>query len=273
MMLAARKVPILCDAPPREFFATTKGPALNSDDLSEMGPIDYLLVEWPGRQPKGEVAPHLVDLVERGLIRILDLAFIAKGEDGSVTGIELADLGGDVAELAIFEGASSGLLSDEDVSEAGNALEPGTSAALLVFENTWAAPFASAVRRSGGQLVASGRIPVQAVLAALDAAEASSRRRPTVPGLLRGVARTAVIAGTATSVSNRVSRRQGQRWAQQEAPQQQYAPAPEAAPAAAPAPAGGESSLIDQLKQLGELKSQGILTEEEFAAQKAKLLG
>jgi hypothetical protein len=91
-----------------------------------------------------------------------------------------------------------------------------------------------------------------------------------MPGLLRGVARTAVIAGTATAVSNRVSKRQGERWSQQEAPQQQ-APAPEAAPAAA-APAG-EPSLIDQLKQLGELKSQGILTEEEFAAQKAKLLG
>jgi hypothetical protein len=93
-----------------------------------------------------------------------------------------------------------------------------------------------------------------------------------MPGLLRGVARTAVIAGTATSVSNRVSRRQGQRWAQQEAqeapPQQAYAPPPQAAPA----PAGGESSVIDQLKELGELKSQGILTEEEFAAQKAKLL-
>lgn len=92
-----------------------------------------------------------------------------------------------------------------------------------------------------------------------------------MPGLLRGVARTAVIAGTATAVSNRVSKRQGERWSQQEGPQQQ-APAPEAAPApAAAAPAGG-SSLIDQLKELGELKSQGILTEEEFAAQKAKLL-
>ncbi len=147
---------------------------MNGDDVNEMGPIDYLLVEWPGRQPNGEVAPHLVDLVDRGLIRILDLAFIAKGEDGSVVGMELADLGGEVAELSIFEGAASGLLSDEDIDEAGGALEPGTSAALLVFENTWAAPFATAVRRSGGQLVASGRIPVQAVLAALDAAEANS---------------------------------------------------------------------------------------------------
>jgi uncharacterized protein DUF6325 len=150
----------------------TKGAGLSVEEFNEMGPIDYILVEWPGRQPKGEVAPHLVDLVDRGLIRILDLAFIAKAEDGSVAGLEIAEVGGEVAELAIFEGASSGLLADEDIAEAGGALEPGTSAALLVFENTWAAPFASAMRRSGGQLVASGRIPIQAVLAALDAAEA-----------------------------------------------------------------------------------------------------
>jgi uncharacterized membrane protein len=144
----------------------------SGEQFDEIGPIDYILVEWPGRQPNGEVAPHLVQLVDRGLIRILDLAFIAKGEDGSVAALEIAEVGGAVAELAVFEGAASGLLSDDDVTEAGAALAPGTSAALLVFENTWAAPFATAVRRSGGQLVASGRIPVQAVLAALDAAEA-----------------------------------------------------------------------------------------------------
>jgi uncharacterized membrane protein len=142
------------------------------DESVELGPIDYVLVEWPGRQPNGEVAPHLVDLVDRGLIRILDLAFVAKDEDGTVAGLELADLGDGAAELEVFEGASSGLLSDDDLTEAAAALEPGTSAALLVFENTWAAPFAAAVLRSGGQLVASGRIPVEDVLAALDAAEA-----------------------------------------------------------------------------------------------------
>ncbi len=137
-----------------------------------MGPIDYVLVEWPGRQPTGEAAPHLIDLVDRGLIRILDLTFIAKAEDGSVAVLEIADLGDEVEAFAAFEGASSGMLSEEDTSEAATALEPGTSAALLVYENRWAAPFAGAVRRSGGQLVASGRIPVQDVLAALDAAEA-----------------------------------------------------------------------------------------------------
>jgi hypothetical protein len=151
----------------------SRGTDLNGDEINEMGPIDYLIVEWPGRQPTGEALPHLIDLVDRGLIRVLDLSFITKGEDGSVATLEIADLGDEVDVFADFEGASSGLLGDDDVAEAGNALEPGTSAALLVYENRWAAPFAAAVRRSGGQLVASGRIPVQAVLAALDAAEAS----------------------------------------------------------------------------------------------------
>jgi Family of unknown function (DUF6325) len=102
---------------------------------------------------------------------VLDLAFIAKAEDGSVAGLEIKDLGDQVEELKMFEGASSGLLTDEDTVEAAAALEPGTSAALLVYENRWAAPFAIAARKSGGQLVANGRIPVQALLAALDAAE------------------------------------------------------------------------------------------------------
>lgn len=137
----------------------------------EMGPIDYLVIEWPGRQPTGEAAPYLIDLVDRGLIRILDLAFIAKGEDGSVTRLEIADLGDEVEEYAVFVGASSGLLSDEDTDEASAVLEPGTSAALLVYENVWAGPFAAAVRRSGGQLVSSGRIPTQTLIAALDATE------------------------------------------------------------------------------------------------------
>lgn len=141
---------------------------------AEVGPIDYLLIEWKGRQPNGEVAPVVVDLVDRGLIRVLDVVFVTKDEDGNVAALELADLGGEVAELAVFEGASSGLLGDDDVAQAGDVLEPGTSAALLVFENSWAAPFVAAVRRSGGELVASGRIPAEDVLAALDAAEANA---------------------------------------------------------------------------------------------------
>ena len=144
---------------------------MNTEELDEMGPIDYLLVEWPGRQPTGEAVPYLVDLVDRGLIRVLDLAFITKDEDGNVAGLDIADVGAEVPEMKVFEGASSGLLGDDDITEAAVALEPGTSAAVLVYENSWAGPFASAVRRSGGQLVASGRIPVQAILAALEEAE------------------------------------------------------------------------------------------------------
>lgn len=145
----------------------------NIEDV-EMGPVDYLVIEWPGRQPTGEAMPYLVDLVDRGLIRLLDLTFITKGEDGSVTRVEIADLGEQEQEFAVFAGVESGLLSDEDANEAAAALEPGTSAALLVYENRWAVPFATAVRRGGGQLVASGRIPVQALISALDAAEAAA---------------------------------------------------------------------------------------------------
>lgn len=137
------------------------------DAIEEMGPIDYLLVEWTGRQPNGELAPHLVDLVDRGLVRILDLVFMTKAEDGTVEAIEL----GELPELAVFEGVSSGLVDEEDLAEAGAVMEPGTSAALLIYENTWAAPFAVAMRKSGGQVVSSGRIPVQQILAALEAAE------------------------------------------------------------------------------------------------------
>ena len=145
---------------------------MSADELEEMGPIDYLIIEWPNRQPTGEAAPILVDLVDRGLVRVIDIAFLAKGEDGSVTTLELSSLAQQSESLKELAGASSGLLSDEDAEEAAAALEPGSSAAILVYENRWAAPFAAALRRSGGQLVASGRIPVQSILASLDATEA-----------------------------------------------------------------------------------------------------
>jgi uncharacterized membrane protein len=146
-----------------------------SDEFDEMGPIDYVVIEWTGRQPSGEVAPLLLDLVDRGIVRILDIAFVSKGDDGSVSRLEIHNFGDDGAAFADFEGASSGLMDDDDLAEAASALEPGTSAAVLVWENRWAAPVASALRRSGGQLVASGRIPVQAILASLEAAEATDR--------------------------------------------------------------------------------------------------
>ena len=146
---------------------------MGTDELDEMGPIDYLIVEWPGRQPTGEAAPILVDLVDRGVIRVIDLAFLSKGEDGSVTILDIGSLAEQSGSLKELVGASSGLLSEEDAEEAATALDPGSSAAILVYENRWAAPFATALRRSGAQLVANGRIPVQAILAALDAADES----------------------------------------------------------------------------------------------------
>jgi hypothetical protein len=144
-----------------------------TDELDQLGPIDYIVVEWPGKQPTGEAAPLLVDLVDRGLIRIIDLAFMRKAEDGSIETMEIEGLAKEVEALTDLVGANSDLLTDEDLAEAAGALDPGTSAAILVYENRWAAPFAAAVRRSGGQLVANGRIPVQAMLEALDASEAA----------------------------------------------------------------------------------------------------
>ncbi|GAA1737300.1 DUF6325 family protein [Luedemannella helvata] len=141
-------------------------------DADGMGPIDFLVIEFPGSRMTGEGLPLLVDLVDRGIIRVLDLLFVKKNLDGSVEGAQIADFDGDgTLDLAVFEGASSGLLQQDDIDEAGTALEAGSSAAILVYENTWAAPLASALRRGGAQLVAGGRIPVQAVLAALEATE------------------------------------------------------------------------------------------------------
>lgn len=140
--------------------------------IEEMGPIDYVVLEFPGNRMTGEAFPLLEDLVDRGLVRILDLVFVRKDLDGSVVGLELNDLDGDgELDLSVFEGASSGLISQDDIREASEVLQPGSSAGILIYENVWAAPFAAAIRRSGGQLVASGRIPVQEVLAALDAIE------------------------------------------------------------------------------------------------------
>ncbi|MFC8447473.1 DUF6325 family protein [Kitasatospora sp. NPDC057223] len=138
----------------------------------ELGPIDYVVIEFPGSRMNGEGLPLLVDLVDRGVIRILDLLFVRKEPDGSVVGVELADLTGDGAlDLAVFEGISSGLLGQDEIDDASEVLAPGSSAGILVYENVWAAPFAAAVRRAGGRLVANGRIPVQELLAALESTE------------------------------------------------------------------------------------------------------
>jgi hypothetical protein len=143
-------------------------------DVDEMGPVDYLVVEFPGNKMTGEGLPLLVDLVDRGIIRILDFAFVMKELDGSVHAMEISDFDGDgQLDLAVFEGATSGLLDEDDLGEAGGVLEPGSSAGVLVYENVWAAPLAREIRRGGGQLVASGRIPVQALLAAAEALDAA----------------------------------------------------------------------------------------------------
>ncbi|MEV8092805.1 DUF6325 family protein [Kitasatospora sp. NPDC085879] len=147
-----------------------------TDQLNEMGPIDYVVIEFPGSKMTGEGLPLLVDLVDRGIVRIIDLMFMKKELDGSVVGLEIADMTGDgELDLAVFEGAASGLLGSEDLAEAAAALEPGNSAGLIVYENLWAAPFAAALRRGGAQLVASGRIPLQDVIEALDALDSEGK--------------------------------------------------------------------------------------------------
>jgi hypothetical protein len=144
-----------------------------SDDLDLMGPVDWLIVEFPGNRMTGKGLPMLIDLVDRGIIRILDLVFAMKDTDGTIRAMEIADFDADgELDLAVFEGVSSGLLTEDDLNEAGGALEPGNAAGILVYENTWAAPLARELRRGGAELVASGRIPVQDLLAAVDATEA-----------------------------------------------------------------------------------------------------
>ncbi|MEU5216836.1 DUF6325 family protein [Streptomyces sp. NPDC020807] len=143
-----------------------------SDEFEDMGPVDYLVIEFPGNRMTGEGLPLLLDLVDRGIIRVLDLSFVRKDADGSVIGVELRDIDADGAlDLTVFEGSSSGLLGQDDLDEAGAALDAGNSAGILVYENLWAAPLARELRRGGAQLVAGGRIPVQALLASLDAIE------------------------------------------------------------------------------------------------------
>jgi hypothetical protein len=140
-------------------------------EIDELGPIDYLVVEWPeGTAPDGKAFPHLVQLVENGIIHILDLAFVSKSADGEVIGLSLDEVSQDAVELQVFEGVSAGVLDDSDLADAAEAISPGTSAAVIVYENTWAAPFAVALRKSGAQVVANGRVPVQQIVASIEAA-------------------------------------------------------------------------------------------------------
>jgi len=146
------------------------------ETVDELGPVDWIVVEFPGSRFKGEIAPALDDLAARGIIRVLDLLLIRKDQDGSLEFFELSDLDeSEIGTLRLYESALAMLLSEEDVEAVAAAVEPGSTAALLVWENSWAAPFASAVRHAGGQLAASGRIPVQAILAAIEADMEESR--------------------------------------------------------------------------------------------------
>jgi|SRR5215218_5396991 len=141
----------------------------------ELGPIDIAVIAYPPGAPMtGEAAPLLVDLVDRGIIRVLDAMFVMKKEDGTFEGFEARDLDErGVGGFTVFEGASSGLLGDEDAAKAAEAIQPGSAAVMLVYENSWAAPFVAAVRRNGGVPIAFERIPAQDVIDALDALEAA----------------------------------------------------------------------------------------------------
>jgi hypothetical protein len=168
----------------------TRDKELEVDDLNqiaELGPVDWIVVEFPGSRFNGQIAPALRDLVQRDLIRVLDLLVLKKDADGSVEACELADLDpSEIGELRGYEAELAMLLSEDDVVAVASAIDPGSSAAVLDWENSWAAPFASAVRESGGQLVASGRIPIQSLLAAVEADEENFADDPLTDAALNG---------------------------------------------------------------------------------------
>jgi hypothetical protein len=142
----------------------------------ELGPVDIVVIGYPADAPMtGEAVPLLLDLVDNGIIRVLDVLFVIKNEDGTFSGLEAKNLSSEtVGDLVAFEGASSGLLGEEDAATAADAIEPGSAAVLIVYENRWAAPFVAAVRRNGGVPLAFERIPVQDLIDSLDAAEAAA---------------------------------------------------------------------------------------------------
>jgi hypothetical protein len=143
-------------------------------DDEAMGPVSYLIVEFPGNRMTGEGFSALMDLVDQGLIRVLDLEFVMRGSDGSITAVTVADIDGDgELDMAVFEGASSGLLDQSDLDGAADAIQPGASAAILLFENRWATKFVQGMRNGGAELVAAGYIPLGDIAASLDATEAA----------------------------------------------------------------------------------------------------
>jgi hypothetical protein len=154
------------------FGSRTREEHVVADEVEPMGPISYLIVEFPGNKMTGEGFPALIDLVDRGLIRILDLQFVTCRDDGSVAALELRELDTEGQfDMTIFEGASSGLLDQSDLDDSAKALGPGSSAGILIFENRWAATFVDALRRGGAELVAAGYIPLADLVASLDATD------------------------------------------------------------------------------------------------------
>jgi hypothetical protein len=144
-------------------------------NIDELGPIDYLVVEFPAGEANfnGEMAAELVALANAGTIRLLDLLVVHKDDDGALEAFEVDDLD-EIDELRALETHVAEILAADDVARLAEAMEPGSTAGVLVWENSWAAPFASAARRSGGQLIATGRIPIQAILASVEAEDAAS---------------------------------------------------------------------------------------------------
>jgi hypothetical protein len=143
--------------------------------LEELGPVDYLIVEFPPDATNftGEMAAELLRLVDGGIIRVIDVLILTKADDGSVEAAELSDVE-ELGELETLEAELAELLAEEDIEHLAAAMDPGSTAGVLIWENLWAAPFASAARRSGGQLIATGRIPIQSIIASIEADEASA---------------------------------------------------------------------------------------------------
>jgi hypothetical protein len=143
--------------------------------LDQLGPVDYIVVEFPAGASNftGEMAKELLALVDSGTIRLIDILILTKNEDGSVEATELSDIG-ELGPLQAVEAELAELLAADDVDHLAAAMEPGSTAGVLIWENLWAAPFASAARRSGGQLIANGRIPIQAIIASIEADEATA---------------------------------------------------------------------------------------------------
>jgi hypothetical protein len=146
---------------------------MNATEIDELGPVDYLVDEFPAGKSNftGEMAAELASLAESGTIRVLDLLILHKADDGTVEAFEIDDLD-DADELRGLETGIAEILAAEDVAHLAEAMENGSTAGVLVWENSWAAPFASAARRAGGQLIATGRIPIQAIVASIEAEEA-----------------------------------------------------------------------------------------------------